>query len=287
MDRIATIGFFDGVHKGHKFLFRHLDRLARERALTPFIVTFEQHPRAALQADYIPALLTTPSERKALLSAYGEVLMLPFETVQTMTAEAFMTLLRDTYDVRVLLMGYDHRFGSDRLRRPQDYRRIGEALGVEVITLSEYVEGEWHVSSTEIRKALESGNIAVANDLLGRAYSISGSVVHGKGLGHKIGFPTANIAPDDAQQIIPKAGVYAGRLKTESGTWQAFINIDEKGIIEAYLPAFEGDLYGEKATLFLERFLREERHFENVEALKEQIKADVDNILHPDAHRRG
>ena len=287
MNRIATIGFFDGVHKGHRYLFRQLDRLAAERGLEPLIVTFEEHPRVVLQSDYVPRLLSSADERRALLSAYGHVLMMPFADIRELTAEQFMDRLRNQYGVSVLLMGYDHRFGSDRLRHPQDYRRIGEQMGIEVITLNEFVEGELHVSSTEIRIALESGNIAVANDLLGRPFSLRGTVVHGKGLGRTIGFPTANIAPDDAQQIIPKAGVYAGRLKTESGTWQAFINIDEKGIIEAYLPAFEGDLYGEKTTLFLERFLREERHFENVEALKEQIKADVDNILHPDAHRRG
>ena len=275
------------MHKGHRYLFRQLDRLGQERGLTPFIVTFAQHPRVALQSDYIPALLSTPSERKALLSAYGEVLMLPFPEVQPLTAEQFLTRLRDQYEVQVLLMGYDHRFGSDRLRHPQEYQRIGARLGVEVITLSEYVEGEWHVSSTEIRAALENGNIAVANDLLGRLYSIGGTIVHGKGLGHRIGFPTANIQPDDACQIIPRASVYAGRLKTESGTWDAFINIDRQGVIEAYLPAFQGDLYGQKANLFFERFLREERQFESVEALTQQIKADVDSILHPDGRRHG
>ena len=115
--------------------------------------------------------------------------MLPFEEIQSLTAADFMTMLRDTYGVSAILMGYDHRFGSDRLRHPQDYRRIGASLGIEVLTLNEYVEGEWHVSSTEIRTALENGNIAVANELLGRPYSLCGTVVHGKALGRTIGFP--------------------------------------------------------------------------------------------------
>ena len=156
MRRIATIGFFDGVHKGHQFLFTHLRALAQERGLAPLIVTFDTHPRAVLDADYIPQLLTSREEREKHLSQYGEVLMLPFADIQPLTAQEFMTRLRDEYGVSVLLMGYDHRFGSDRLKHPQDYRRVGEQCGVEVLTLNEYVENEWHVSSTEIRLALET-----------------------------------------------------------------------------------------------------------------------------------
>ena len=147
-NKIATIGFFDGVHKGHQFLFEHLRALAAERELAPLIITFAQHPRAVLQSDYIPQLLTTPEERQVLLSRFGEVVMLPFEDVQPLTAGQFLTKLHEDYGVEVLLMGYDHRFGSDRLTRPQDYRRLGERLGMEIITMPEYSEGEWHVSST-------------------------------------------------------------------------------------------------------------------------------------------
>ena len=234
MLKVATIGFFDGVHKGHQFLFKHLRKEADQRGLMPLIVTFQQHPRVLLQSDYVPQLLTTAEERQALLGAYGEVLMLPFEQIQALTAAEFMTLLRDRYEVSVLLMGYDHRFGADRLHCPQDYRHIGEALGIEVLTMSEYVEGELHVSSTEIRLALEKGNIAVANELLGRPYSLSGTVVHGKAFGRTIGFPTANIQPTDPHKIIPKAGVYMARMDTPTmDNAPAFVNIDPQGIIVA------------------------------------------------------
>ena len=280
MKCIATIGFFDGVHRGHQFLFEHLRTMAEERDLTPLIVTFEQHPRAVLDADYQPRLLTSLEERKAQLSKYGEVLVLPFEQIQPLTAAEFMTWLKEEHGVTTLLMGYDHRFGSDRLKRPQDYRRIGEQCGVEVITLSEYVEGEWHVSSTEIRAALENGNIAVANELLGYPYTLRGRVVHGKGIGRTLGFPTANIEPIDARKVIPKAGVYVALINTPlMDDAPAFVNIDRQGIIEAHIPSFKGDLYEQILKLRFVRFLREERHFTSLEDLKNQIKADIDSSL--------
>ena len=280
MKCIATIGFFDGVHRGHQFLFEQLCYMAEERDLTPLIVTFEQHPRAVLDADYQPRLLTSLEERKAQLSKYGEVLVLPFEQIQPLTAAEFMTWLKEEHEVTTLLMGYDHRFGSDRLKRPQDYRRIGEQCGVEVITLSEYVEGEWHVSSTEIRAALENGNIAVANELLGYPYTLRGRVVHGKGIGRTLGFPTANIEPIDARKVIPKAGVYVALINTPlMDDAPAFVNIDRQGIIEAHIPSFKGDLYEQILKLRFVRFLREERHFTSLEDLKNQIKADIDSSL--------
>lgn len=281
MNRIATIGFFDGVHRGHQFLFDHLLTLADERGLEPLIVTFEQHPRAILDTDYLPRLLTSLEERKMLLSKYAEVLVLPFKQVQPLTAADFMLRLKEEYHVTTLLMGYDHRFGSDRLKRPQDYRRIGVQCGIELLTLSEYIEGEWHVSSTEIRAALENGNIAVANELLGHSYALQGKVVHGKGLGRTLGFPTANIEPIDSLKVIPKAGVYAALISSpQMSEVPAFVNIDRQGIIEAHIPSFKGDLYDQILQLRFVRFLREERNFTSLNDLKEQIKADIDNSLH-------
>lgn len=277
--KIATIGFFDGVHKGHQYLFEHLRKEADERGLEPLIVTFETHPRAVLQSDYMPQILTSLPEREALLNEYGEVLVLPFEKVQPLTAAEFMAYLHDEQDVSVLLMGYDHRFGSDRLTRIQDYRRMAPA-GLEVLTLTEFVEGEWHVSSTEIRQALMNGNILVANELLGRPYALLGKVVHGKGMGRTIGFPTANIEPIDPHKIIPRRGVYIARVNTPTiNDALAFVNIDKDGIIEAHIPSFKGDLYGAQLKLRFVRFLREERQFTTMEDLKEQIKEDIDSIL--------
>lgn len=282
MKRIATIGFFDGVHMGHQYLFEQLRLEAKERKLEPLIITFAEHPRTALQSDYVPQLLTTQSERKELLRHYGEVLFLSFAEIQPLTAAEFMQRIHDEYEVSVLLMGYDHMFGSDRLKHSYEYRRIGEQCGVEVLTLTEYVDGEWHVSSTEIRQALETGNIAVANELLGRPYSLSGTVVHGKAVGRKIGFPTANIRPSDPQKIIPRAGVYVVMVNTPTmDDAPAFVNIDANGLIEAHIPSFKGDLYGQTLEIRFLRLLREEKHFDTLEELKQQITADIDSSLHP------
>lgn len=267
------------MHKGHRYLFKQLDRIAAERGLEPLIVTFEEHPRQVLQSDFVPQLLSSKEERRALLSAYGHVLMLPFATIQALTAAQFMEQLKTQYQVEMLLMGYDHRFGSDRLHRPQDYRRIGEQLGIEVLTMKEFVDGELHVSSSEIRLALANGNIAVANDLLGRPYSLRGTVVHGKGIGRTIGFPTANIQPADAHILLPKAGVYAVSVHSFALEWTpAMLNIDTQGTIEVHIPSFQGDLYGQTMEVRFTRFVREEKQMGSLEELKKQIMEDIASI---------
>ena len=278
LSKIATIGFFDGVHKGHRYLFKQLDGIAAERGLVPLIVTFEQHPRTVLQSDYLPQLLTTTDERRVLLSAYGEVLMLPFAEIQSLTAAEFMEQLHKRYGVTVLIMGYDHRFGSDRLRRPQDYRRIGAQHGIEVLTMTEFTDGEWHVSSSEIRAALESGNIALANELLGRPYALRGTVVHGKGLGRTIGFPTANIQPLSNQTIVPKPGVYEVEVQGEGVQAKGMCNIDTNRTIEVHIPSFQGDLYGDTLKVRFMRFLREEKQISRLEDLQQQLIEDLKTI---------
>ena len=283
MSRIATIGFFDGVHKGHQFLFAQVCSIAEQEGLQPLIVTFDQHPRAVLQNDYIPQLITSLEERKALLQQYAEVLVLPFGQIQALTAQQFMSFLKDEYDVQKIVMGYDHRFGADRLSQIQDYRFVAQSIGVEIIKQGEYIDGEWHVSSTEIRQALLNGNVVVANELLGRNYTLNGVVVRGKGIGHTIGFPTANIQPETPEKIIPKSGVYAVQARTSTSSWMpAILNIGNNPTlgtnprtIELHIPHFSGDLYGKTITIHFLRFLREEKCFDNLSELKAQIEQDL------------
>lgn len=274
MSAIATIGFFDGVHRGHRFLFDHLRAIASQRGLQPIIVTFDQHPRALLQPAYIPQLLTTLNERQALLSTFGQVLVLPFAEVQPLTALQFMMRLKNEYQVSVLLMGYDHRFGSDQLTQSGQYQALGEQCGIEVITLDEFTAEQGHVSSTEIRKALEQGQIERANELLGYPYSLTGKVVHGKAIGRTIGFPTANIQPDSPEKIIPRAGVYQVLVNDQP----ALCNIGET--IEVHIPDFAGDLYDQTLTLAFTRFIREERTFPTLQALQSQITEDFKLLKH-------
>lgn len=287
MRKIATIGFFDGVHLGHRFLFEQLCRMASERQEQPLIVTFDAHPRQVLQCGFVPQLLNTLEERQALLGAYGEVLVLPFAQIQSLTAAQFMQRLHDEQDVTALLMGYDHRFGSDKLVDPKDYVRIGQQCGIETFTLGEYSDGAIHVSSTEIRLAIERGDILTANKLLGRPYFVTGAVAHGKGIGRAIGFPTANITPQPSK-ILPKTGVYEVLVKGAAETEKAAIlNIgtnptvgNTELTIEVHIPSFTGDLYGRNLTVDFLRYIRAEKRFENLEALKAQIQSDVDSIRH-------
>ena len=284
--RIATIGFFDGVHKGHQFLFAQVCKMAEQEGLQPLIVTFDQHPRAVLQNDYIPQLITSLEERKALLQQYAEVLVLPFEQIRALTAQQFMSFLKDEYDVQKIVMGYDHRFGSDRLSQIHDYRLASQSIGVEIIKQGEYIDGEWHVSSTEIRQALLNGNVVVANDLLGRGYALNGVVVRGKGIGRTIGFPTANIQPEIPEKIIPKSGVYAVQARTNTSSWMpAILNIgtnptigNNQQTIELHIPHFEENLYGQQIFIVFVRYIREERKFLSVDTLREQIKEDVSSL---------
>lgn len=283
-------------------MFKQLNEEAAARGLKPLIVTFEEHPRTVLQSDYIPKLLSTKEERKALLSAYGEVVMLRFSTIRDLTAEQFMIRLKEEYGVEVLLMGYDHRFGSDGLRDPEDYCRVGAKQGIEVLRMEEYQDGTQHVSSTEIRTALEKGDVERAKELLGRPYALFGKVVHGKGLGRTIGFPTANIEPEEPNKIIPMAGVYEVKVKGErslvNGEWSLVIgdcslvngdcslvkgicNIDSQGVIEVHLLGYKGNLYGQNLTIQFMQFIRKERQFHSLDELQQQIKADVDSSLHP------
>ncbi len=288
LPRVATIGFFDGVHKGHRYLMNELRFYAAQNWCDPLIVTFREHPRHVLQSPNTPLLLTLADERKALLEQYAEVLMLPFADVQPMTAAQFMRHLKDRYNVRLLLMGYDHRFGSDRLTDFADYKRIAAEIGVNVEKMNQYLETGLHVSSTVIRSLISGGDVESANMLLGRQYSLSGEIVHGNAIGHTIGFPTANLQVDSLKQV-PAAGVYAGSAAVGDKEYKAVINIGSNPTIgnadqtiEAHLIDYDGgDLYGQTMTINLTRRIRDERKFDTIEELKAQITRDIDNILHP------
>ena len=192
MSYAATIGFFDGVHKGHLFLLSELKRTAAVRGLRTLVVTFKEHPRLYLGGER-PLLLTSTEDRVGLISACGidDVKVLDFPEVRSMRAVEFMRLLHDKYDVRTLLMGYDHNFGSDGIRGIERYSEIGRQSEIDILPVPRAPEGG--VSSSKIRMALLSGDVKTAVEMLGRPYSLTGKVVKGKGVGHSIGFPTANI----------------------------------------------------------------------------------------------
>lgn len=267
--------------------------------MLPLVVTFRQHPSKILSTDYTPLLLNTYAERIARLQEVlhslpfgmdAKVEVLDFSEVYRLTAQAFMTYLREHYGVQAILMGYDHRFGSDCFSDRQDYIDAGKQAGVEILALPQYrpqvsfaEDGlPQHVSSTDIRILLQAGRIEDANELLGYPYALQGVVVHGKGIGHQLGFPTANLSLADPFKLLPLAGVYTGQAKVDDEQYPALINIgtnptvgNSQQTVEVHIPAFDKDIYTKGIAVFLTARLREERKFASLEALRTQIQHDL------------
>lgn len=280
MPKIATIGFFDGVHRGHRFLFAQLHEHAKHYQLTPAIYTFDCHPKELLTGK-APAMLTTHDERKTLLQPFGEVHFLDFAQVQHLTAEQFMRYLQEEEQVEVLLMGYDHRFGSDQLKGFSEYEKVARGVGLRVERAHECLVDSLPVSSTRIRKLLHEGQIKQVNRLLGYHYSLTGIVEHGNGIGAQIGFPTANIHIQ-SDKLLPMSGVYVAKSIVDNQTWATVVNIGSNPTVgnnhvtvEAHLIDYQGDLYGKMLVIVFEDFIREERKFGSLSELQGQISEDV------------
>lgn len=291
MRYIATIGFFDGVHRGHLFLIQQLIERAGQKHLSSMLITFGDHPRLTLEGKS-PELLLTRAEREERLKQSGvnQVVEFNFSVIQNMTAEEFMGVLHDRCEVDVLLMGYDHRFGSDRLQDFEAYRQAGIRAGIQIelaqpatYNLTPTTYNLTPVSSTAIRRALHEGRIADANAMLGYPYALTGTVVHGRHIGTELGFPTANLSVP-ADKLIPKAGVYIAQL-TDSPTHQlpCLVNIgtnptfgaDLPLSVEIHIPNCHEDLYGQSLTVQLTAFIRDEKNFANTQQLQQQIQEDI------------
>ena len=280
MPKIATIGFFDGVHRGHRFLFAQLQEQAKLLHLSPVIYTFCEHPKQVLKGE-APAMLTTYAEREALLRAYGEVHFLDFAQVRHLTAEQFMRYLHEEQDVDTLLIGYDHHFGSDHLKGFSEYEHLGKQLGLRVLRAYECLVDSLPVSSSRIRKLLAAARIDQVNRLLGYTYTISGVVEHGNAIGATLGFPTANIRLNSHKQL-PASGVYAVLAHVDGVEYKALANIGTNPTVgndylslEVHLLDFQGDLYSKQLTIAFCSFLREERKFGSLEELQQQIAEDI------------
>lgn len=295
MGCIATVGMFDGVHLGHRSLIGELIGHGQSRGLRPVVFTFDRHPLALISPDRAPLSLGSTAERVSLIRSAGieDVEVLTFDQqLRSLDARGFITMLRDRYDVRAMLMGFNHRFGSDRLQDFGEYAAIGASLGVEIIRASEWSHDacDENICSSGIRRALQRGDVGCAAMMLGRPYSLAGKVVGGQRLGRRLGFPTANIEPVEVRQQIPAAGVYAVDVAMPDGTVRrGMVNIGYRPTvdrsaepalsIEVHIMDWDGDLYGSMLSLgFLSR-LRGEMRFDSLEALKEQLSRDREDAL--------
>ncbi|MBR6036766.1 MAG: bifunctional riboflavin kinase/FAD synthetase [Bacteroidaceae bacterium] len=298
---VATIGTFDGVHRGHQFVAQQVVSQARERGLDAVVLTFSNHPSQVLnQPSTLNCQLSTADEKTALLQKTGidKVVLMDFTPeLAQMSAQEFMrTILKEQLNVQVLLMGYDNHFGHDRTGF-EDCQHDGKELGIEIIGCEELMS-EQRISSTAIRQALLSGDVDTANTLLGYHYALQGEVVQGFQNGRKLGYPTANLQVNPCK-LIPENGAYLVRCNLPALNSQLSIDSVELKVlnsqpffgmlnvgtrptlhngqqrsIEVHLFDFDGDLYGQTITIELLHHLRKEQEFATIEALQQQLATD-------------
>jgi riboflavin kinase/FMN adenylyltransferase len=286
----ATIGVFDGVHAGHQQVIKRLISDAGFHHLASMVITFDRQPRQLFAPQFHPQLLTTQEEKERELERLGVdfLVVLPFtKEIASLSAHDFMAqILKEKLNVKILQIGYDNRFGHDRTEGFDDYVRYGQELGIRVyrgikVSFQGY---DMAVCSSNIRSLLsEDGDVETAAVLLERPYQLSGKVMPGEHIGHQLGFPTANLEPDDPFKLVPATGVYAV-LATISGHQEprpAMMNIGTRPTfdgrnrtLEVNILDFNGDLYGHTMLITFVARLREERKFESPEALVQQLKTD-------------
>lgn len=283
--RVATVGTFDGLHRGHRRVLSMVKELAEARGLEPMVVSFDRHPLETIAPERAPRLIQSPSTRTNTL--YGEGLRLHTleftPALAAMTAREWLRKMHEEHGVDLLVVGYDNTFGSDGTKMNiSDYCRLGRETGVEVVE----APYEPHAASSAIRRLLTEGNVEEANHLLGHTFTITGDVVIGKRLGHTLGFPTANVRPA-YRAHYPRRGVYAVEVDLPDGRGargvanigvQPTIAPDAPMTLEVHIPGYKGDLYGQRINVKFLRRLRDEKKFDSVEELRLQIAQDIENM---------
>lgn len=281
----VALGVFDGVHLGHRVILGTAVAHAREAGIPAVACTFDPHPMELLQPERAPLAITTLEERLALIAGCGldAAVVLPFtRELAGMEPEAFVKdVLLTRLGAREIVVGFNHRFGRGARGDVAMLRSLGEHLGFTTHVAAPLTVEGVAVSSSEIRASLQRGDLAAAARLLGRPYTLQGSVGHGAGRGRTLGFPTANLEPTRPVLVAP--GVYACTAEVDGHKERAVVNVGVRPTfgeatlaVEAYLLDFSGDLYGQTMTLTFMWRIREERRFPSVEALRQQIQADAE-----------
>lgn len=290
---VVTIGTFDGVHLGHREVIAELKRISRETGGESVVFTFSPHPRMVVTpAEDTIRLLTSIDEKSALLEglAIDHLVIYPFtrEFASLSHTDFVKNILVDRMHLCKLVTGYDHKFGHDRRGDFQSLNRLGEQLGFEVEQLNPLLIENVAVSSTKIRQAIEAGDVARANHYLGYPYLLKGTVVEGRRLGRELGFPTANILPDDLHKLVPTDGVYAVYVEVGGASYQGMLNVGTRPTvnsnvdhrsIEVHIFDFSGDIYGQSITVSFVGRVRDEVKFESLEKLKQQLELDKISVL--------
>jgi riboflavin kinase/FMN adenylyltransferase len=292
---VATIGSFDGIHRGHVAMIEETKLRAAKLGLPVTLVTFSGHPRLLFDSAQSPFLLSSLQVRMERLAATGveRCVVLDFNReLAAMTAREFMSeILAKRLNVKLLVLGYDHRFGRPEPEVNADtYISYGKELGIDVVRAARYNEEGMKVSSSQVRRALAVGDVETSALLLGYRYTLRGHVVHGAALGRKLGFPTANIEPDEPMQLLPLNGVYEVTATLEGKQYKGVLNVGTKPTVtgeghrtvELYIIDFEDNIYGCNIEVSFVRRLREERRFASLDELKAQIAKDVASVKNSD-----
>ncbi|HDR68017.1 MAG TPA: bifunctional riboflavin kinase/FAD synthetase [Bacteroidaceae bacterium] len=290
---VVTIGTFDGVHLGHRFILDHLVKRANDLKGESVVVTLWPHPRIVLNKDvWNFKLLHTLNEKIEQLSLAGidHLVRIPFNAnLASLSARQFLQhYLPDKLKIHTLLLGYDNRFGKDRQGDPEGLARCAEENRFNIEKLPEFDSKIGRINSTKIRKNLLEGNLKLAREMLGYDYYLTGTIVSGKRLGRDMGFPTANIQPADPYKLIPLDGVYAVFVEVNGIRYQGMLNIGFRPTIDSASPVktievhilnFEGNLYEKTVRIdFIER-VRDEMRFNNVDDLIHQLHNDKRQII--------
>ena len=281
---ILTLGTFDGVHIGHRKILEKLTQNTENGKFESLVLTFFQHPRIVLQIQSDVKLLNTIGEKIDLLENLGlqNLVIHTFdEEFSKLSAEEFVkTVLVDRFHIHKIIIGHDHRFGRNRTANIDDLIAFGKQYDFEVEQISVQEIKAVSISSTKIRKALTEGNMALANEYLGYEYLLTGAVSRGKQLGRTIGFPTANLIIKESEKLIPN-GVYVIKSIIGQKTVFGMMNIGfnptvsgENLSVEVHFFDFDTDIYDQKISVSVLKYLRSEQRFESVELLKEQLKKD-------------
>jgi riboflavin kinase/FMN adenylyltransferase len=281
---VLALGMFDGVHTGHAWLLRTAREWGLLEKLPVVVCTFMKHPLAVISPNTVPPMLSTVPERAARVAQLkADVLaVLPFDReMMNMTPRAFVDWLISRFSPRHIVVGFNYTFGQKGEGDAKLLKKMGKILGFEVHVVSP-VQVEGHVvSSSRVRDLLEQGNVELAAKLLERPYAVTGSVVHGKGVGRHLGFPTANVLIPK-HKALPAFGIYITRVKTKEGMFPAVVSLGRHPTLpegditlEAYLLNCSPDLYGQKLRVKFLKRLRPEIKFAGVQALKEQMARDV------------
>ena len=286
VDTVATVGTFDGVHRGHVDVLTKLAARARSVGSTSLLLTFDPHPLELLRPDRAPLLLTTRGEKLAAIESAGidVVAIVPFtRALAEHSAEQFVDdILRGPFRMAELLIGHDHGFGKGRAGDVDTLRSLGTTRGfrVDVIPPVRTPDGE-AVSSTRIRGLIGAGDLANAEDALGRRYSVLGSVVAGESRGRTLGYPTLNVEPESARKLVPPDGVYAVEVETPAGSYGGMMNLggrptfgDARRTLEAHLFDASGDFYGDVVRVGFVARLRDTRRFAGPTELMQQLALD-------------